>query len=306
MRRPERAARVGEHFLAERPGHRGNRDYLQRLGLAQWRQYACKPPCQHGLPRSRRAEEKDVVPTGGGDLQRSLRPGLPRDVGPVEIIARGARHRFRARRVRESVATQPAHKLTEICRGGELHAAHARSLSDIGARQDECLDLTAVRDVLRERQRAPYCSQRAVESKLSDEKAPDDGLGWDLTGGGKNAECNRKVERRPVLPDVSGREIDSQSPWRQCEAAVHQRGTYPVATFLHRTSRKSDDGPLGQPLRGVNLDCDGVGVYPDDGGRRNRCKHALSIASPNAGATPGARDRNRFMAQSAHERTSCP
>ncbi len=70
-----------------------DRSGLDRLPLAHWRQYAGEPLCKHALAGSRRAAHEDVVPAGGGDLERTFRHCLSLDLGEIGVCRIASRIR---------------------------------------------------------------------------------------------------------------------------------------------------------------------------------------------------------------------
>ena len=67
----------------EHAGHRVDARHLERLVVAERRQHAGEPAREHGLARSRRAGEQQVVTACGGDLEGAPASLLPTDVGEI-------------------------------------------------------------------------------------------------------------------------------------------------------------------------------------------------------------------------------
>src|SRR2546422_10181677 len=83
---------------------------------------------------------------------------------------------------------------------------------------------------------------------------PPEPLGRDLLRGGEDAYGDGQVERRPVLANVGGGEVDGDALQRERVAGVRERGVHALASFLDGTLRQSDGGEGGEAVRDVGLD----------------------------------------------------
>src|SRR3989449_10716208 len=89
---------------------------------------------------------------------------------------------------------------------------------------------------------------------------PPEPLGRDLLRGGEDAYGDGQVERRPVLANVGGGEVDGDALQRERVAGVRERGVHALASFLDGTLRQSDGGEGGEAVRDVGLDVHQIGV----------------------------------------------
>jgi hypothetical protein len=126
------------------------------------------------------------------------------------------------------------------------------------------------------RERASHCPELAIESELTDEYQTLNGVGGELPGCDEDADRDWQIERSAVLPYIGRREIDGDPTRRNFEAGVDQRRTDTLATLLHRARGEAHDRPLGQSLRGVDLDDDVVRIDADKGGRSDSGEHLPS------------------------------
>jgi hypothetical protein len=86
VRGAERPA-VGKRAPFDLAGHRRDHGDFEQLLRHERRQDGGEPRRQHRLARAGRADHEEVMPAGGGDLERALRALLPLDVLEVELRA---------------------------------------------------------------------------------------------------------------------------------------------------------------------------------------------------------------------------
>jgi len=84
---------------------------------------------------------------------------------------------------------------------------------------------------------------------------------------------NWQIEARPLLSNVSRREIHRRASARPVISAVRNRSGDAILTFLHRRIGQSDDHDGRQSAGRVHLDLDFVGINAKDGGRINFREH---------------------------------
>ena len=112
MRAAERAA-VGERAAFDHAGDRRDHRHFEQLGRRERRQDRRQPRRQHRLAGAGRADHQQVMPAGGGDLERALGALLALDVLEIEQAC------LRPRAPSAAGATAPA------CRGNDWRAGSA-------------------------------------------------------------------------------------------------------------------------------------------------------------------------------------
>ncbi len=130
----------------------------------------------------------------------------------------------------------------------------------------------------RDRQHALDRADRAIERELADKTETVERVALDFFRGRDHAERDRQIEARAFLFDIGRREIDRGPPARPKIAAVADRGRDPIAAFLHRRIRQSDDHDVGIAVGGVDLDLDFVSIDAEDGGGVDPGEHDARLA----------------------------
>src|SRR3989442_14747804 len=106
----------------EQPRYRVDPSHLERLFLVERRQDAREAARQHRLAGARRPAEQQVVPTGGGELERAARAVLSADVREVESVAQARRAVRGNVRLELEVAAQIPRGIGEGADWGRLRA----------------------------------------------------------------------------------------------------------------------------------------------------------------------------------------
>jgi hypothetical protein len=189
---------------------------FDRLVISERRQDPREALGEHRLPRPGRADQEDVVPARGRDLERALRGELSTDVGEVEL---GIRRHVRAggREVgRLDLIVVPAERPERRDRM-DADTRHGPRLRCVHARQpDGAASFPPGRG--EHGQGAPHAADGAVESQLAYEHAAVDRIPTgDLTRGEEDRHRDREIEAAAFLPDVRRREIDGDLPGRELE-----------------------------------------------------------------------------------------
>jgi hypothetical protein len=105
MRRAERSP-TGERERRIESCDRVDESALEGLGAFKRRQDGRQSSSQHGLPRTRRADEYDVVATGRSDHERSNRQVLTCDLAEIDIEGCGSGSSAECDRVRQAGSKQ--------------------------------------------------------------------------------------------------------------------------------------------------------------------------------------------------------
>ena len=195
VRRPERCSTDHADGRQTHAGGRVDHRGLEGQRRGQRRQQTRHPLGEHGLACARRADEQQVVPAGGGDLQRLAGGGLAAHVGQV-----GDR-RFVVDEVVVGLvgprrdAVEGVDDLAQVRGNSHPAGRDGPRLAERRPRHD--------RDQIVEgadhRSDTGDRTQRAVEPELADEAEPGDGLGRDLIVGDQQPDRDRQVEPGPAL-----------------------------------------------------------------------------------------------------------
>ena len=232
----------------QQPGDRVDPRHLERLAAGQRGRMPGKTPREHGLPGAGRAREEEVVPAGGGDLERAARPLLPADVGEVRGPRRG---RARPRTVVRSPAPRS--------RRGSRRRPPPRSRTGTGrtpARATPAADSTAhttqlepARDApLGDGERARDRPDAPVERELPDGRVLGEALRRKLPRRREHGQRDREVEPRSLLPERSGREVHRDpAVQRPLEGGGDDPAPHAVLRLLAGAVREPDDREAGMP-----------------------------------------------------------
>ncbi len=251
---PSRPAALALWWGARKGGRRGggvagageplrveNAEHLETRLLVERRQDARETTREHRLARARRSPEQQAMPSGRGDLERSLRERLATHLAQAgrAVVRRGPRRRLR-RRTGERIAThQMIEHLAE--RVGAEHA-DARRVPGEGEgvpRYDDLLH-TGVPQRQDRGERAARRAQSAVERELAEEASPREPLGVEgVAGRGQDRDGDREVEPRALLAQLRRGEIHGHAPIREGQARGGDRAADPRRALAH--------GGLGQP-----------------------------------------------------------
>ncbi len=175
---------------------------LERGVVVEARQQAGQPLGEHGLARTGRADEVEVVAAGRGDLERPLAGGLPDDVGQVRdlraVVVLGGRVGALGR---VAAAAQPARELPERAGLADVHAGDQRGLGAVALGDHDPLD-TGSPGGEDGGQHAAHRPQPPVQAELGE---PHDALhrgDRDDVGRAQHRHGQRQVEARADLAHV--------------------------------------------------------------------------------------------------------
>jgi hypothetical protein len=115
--------------------------HLERLVGIEGRRDGRQPAGEHRLSGAGRSREQQVMPTGGGDLQRASRAREPTHIGEIDglVVEFGVGGVVGGewRRLRPfGFALQARAQLRDRARRANLHAVHERRLGDVGRGHD--------------------------------------------------------------------------------------------------------------------------------------------------------------------------
>ena len=176
------------------------------------------------LPEPGGPDEQQVVPARRRDLERAPRDLLAAHVRQIESAdGRAARRACGASASAPGWALSARRSAARPARRGR--AARARRSPRPSPPRPRCRGHDDAPDPprprpRRDRQHAAHRPQRAVERQLADEQRVRDRVRADHLRRAQQADRDRQVERRAVLAQVGGREVDGDPARRQLEAAV--------------------------------------------------------------------------------------
>ena len=215
------------------------------------------------------------MPPSGGDLERPLRVRLPLYFPEVDVVLRPFRQEpgeihLRLRQL--GPAVQEVGQLGQIPSAQHADPSDDARLGHVLPRQHERFEPRRARRQ-RHRQRAAYGANRTLEPQLAEHHHPPEPLGRDLLRGGEDAHGDGEVERRPVLANIGGGEVDSDALQRERVAGVRERGIHALASLLDGTLRQSDGGEGGEAVGDVGFDVYQIGVDPEHRGGADASEH---------------------------------
>ena len=236
---------------ARKPCHRPDLGGLDHLLPAHVRQDAGQTLGHHGLARPRRADEQDVVPARGGDLQRTLDVLLTlhiREIRQRQLLGVHVRHRRGFDRL---LASQMPDELRDALHRNNLHVLGKGGLRRVLRRDEEASDPLAPGGD-GHRQRAGDGPQLPRQGKLAQEGAVRR-RGLDLTACREDPDQHGQIIERADLFLVRGGEIHGHAADREAEAVVFHRRPHALTRFLDRRIRQTDDVKGGQAVGDIDL-----------------------------------------------------
>ena len=203
--------------------------------------------------------------TRGGDGQRPLGVLLPADVGEVDVVVRRLleeRVKIQHRRLQRQLAGKKTHRVGQRTDAVDLDVVNHRSLAGVFVRHDQAAH--AVRPgQQRHRQRPLDWPHTTIEREFARDEILGGVLATNLIVAKQKAQCDRQVERRPLLLHVGGGKVDGRAGLRQQIAGVDDCAADAVNGFLHRRVGQTDQRYAEvSPPRHVDFDLTGLGVDP--------------------------------------------
>ena len=181
---------------------------------------------------------------GRGDFQRAPGGGLAADLRHVRAmkVFFGLRQAKRRRGVRRDLhfAAQKTNHLLQALHGNDGDSLDDGGLVGVGLGHQQAAHPFAL-GAQRQRQRAAYRAQLAVEPQLADQGVVPQLIAGDRAACGQHPHRQRQVEGHPFLADIGRRHVGGDPPAGEPEAGVADRRPHPLAAFLDRPLGQADD-----------------------------------------------------------------
>src|SRR5689334_11928187 len=116
MRSAKRSHAVADSILVQQSGDGMNRDYFERLVLAQRGENRRDAAREHRLARAGRADQQDIVTSGGGYFERALCSLLTDDFRKIGNRLRGTLDVSFVPCCRKTTVLEPARQLAKRAR----------------------------------------------------------------------------------------------------------------------------------------------------------------------------------------------
>ena len=218
---------------------------LQGFLLRHVRQNGGQPPGQHGFARSRGTDEQDVVPAGGGDLQRPLRVFLSHDIREVRAAVLIARLRFPHGSGGEGrFAPQMGNKLLHGLHSVNGHTPGQSCLGGVFRRHIELVYTRPLRGH-GHGQHAVYGPQPACEAQFP-HKSRVRRQGGNFFRRRQNTQQDGQIVHRALLASARRGQIHGDAADGVLGTAVFHRCPHPLPGLLHRRVRQTHDVKGGQ------------------------------------------------------------
>ena len=256
-------APVRERTAFQLAGHRLDHRDFEKFARTERRQDRGKPRGEHRFARARWAVHQQVVPSGGGDFERSLGAFLALDVAKVGQASR-ARGHGRFGPGHHLASLEMIGQLNQRTRGQHVHIAAGPGC--LGSRR-RWADQAKSSRIRRHRggQDAVHRRDRAVESELTKNAVPGERIGWDRADGGHHREGDGKVVMRAFLRQVRRSEVDGDALCRKRQSRCDQRGAHALARFRYGFVRQPHHHEHHRPRGDLDLDVDGARLDPLEG-----------------------------------------
>ena len=270
MRAAERPPR-GERAALDLARDRGDHRHFEQFGRRQRRQDRGQPRRQHRFAGAGRADHQQMMPAGGGDLERALGALLALDVAQVEQRFRALMD-FRLRPRQHLRALEMVGDLDQRIGRDDLDVgAGPRRLRAAGGGTDQAFVARIGAD--RRRQHARHRRDRSVEAELAEHRKTAQRVRRNGPDRRHQAERDRQIVVAAFLRHVGRRQIDRDSPRRQRQPRGDQRRTDPLPGLRHRLVGQSHDGERRQAGRNLHLHIDGAGFDALKGYGGNALNH---------------------------------
>jgi len=252
---------------------------LDRLGGGERREDRRDPLGEHRLAAAGRADHQAVVAARGRHAQSPLGGLLAADVGEVDVVGGEpvepfAHPRRRGRDV--EVAGEEPHGLGQRRHRDDLDVLDHGRFRGAGGRHHQPLERPV--GLVREpglagggdgdRQRAPRGPRESLQREFAHHGVVAEPFGGELAAAGEDAERDRQVERRRLLGQLGGGEVDDDPVVGPAEAGVdHRPGDAMRALADGRVGHADEHGGRQGPGRDVDLDVhrDGVDAEQREG-----------------------------------------
>ena len=281
MRRAERAQPDQSGARVEHARHAVNLGGLKRFFKCKRRQDGRHAFRQHRFSRSWRPDHQNVVAAGACDFEGALGGLLAANVFEIHMeLLRLAEQLI-------GIDLQPINAVAGIdvmndvkqrLDGIHFNAPDHGRFASVDLGHDHALHLRPT-GLDRDRQRAAYSAQAAVERKLADKERVGDLLLIQTAVCSENAESHGQIKAGTLLTDVGRGQINGDLGGWDVIAAVFQRRADPVAAFADSSIGQADSMKVvfrHFDARDIHFHFDNVGVNTVNGGAQGFIKHRNS------------------------------
>ena len=277
VRRAERAACARAALRRQEPGDGVDpRDLERRVG-AERRQDPGQPPREHRLARARRPGEQQVVPAGGGDLERAPRPLLAAHVGEVRHARAALPPAGRHGSGGSQLAAEVRDGLGEVARPARASTpASAASGADSGGHRSSSIPSRRAPSATA---RTPPTGRRRPSSASSPtaacRRSSDCGI-WREAA--RRASAIGRSKPGALLAQPRGCEVDGDAAARAVELRRGDAAADARARLLRRRGRRGRRSRTpARPSRDVRLDLDAARLEADERMRDRPCEHTGTL-----------------------------
>jgi hypothetical protein len=248
---------------------------FERFFQRQRWQNGRQPLGEHGLSGSRRANEKNIVTTGGGDLQRTLHRFLAFDLGKIyfvigDVLKEFFNVHFGGRDF--DFAFEERSGFAQVLDGNDAQTFHDGRFSGvIGGDEEAGLAIGA--GAKGDRQDAFDGTDGSGKGEFANHGKVVELVGLDLFAGGEDADGDGEIEAGAFFFDVGGSEVDGRAAHGEFEGGIADGGADAVLEFADGSIWKADDDDLGIAITGVDLDFNRIGFDAVNGGGQNAGQH---------------------------------
>ncbi len=226
-----------------------------------------QPLREHGLPGAGGTDHQKVVPSGGGDLQRTFGLFLAADLAEIEGIVADSAKKFREIDMDRGDLHPTAEKLHHL--GEPFHRDHLdpfnqRRLGGVFPRNDHPPDAEGPRFEGRG-EGAVDPLHASVQRKFAEEEIVGEGIRGHKALGGQNRHGDREVEGGALLFDVCGRQVYGDMMAREGVTGVLDGGLDSVFALPNGHVGEADGRKQREAGGEIDLDGDGMGLDADDG-----------------------------------------
>ena len=244
----------------QRPGQRAHGGHLHRLLDAEVGQQTGQPAGEHRLAGPGRADEQQVVPTRGRDLDGAAGDVLADDVGEVVHGGPWPQPGTGRRCGERGLPPQPREDLGEVGGPEQFDAVDEGGLVESPDRDDDARDPRPPRghDA---RQYPADVAHPAVEGELAEQDDALEGTRAQPAVGGEDPAGQGDVVARALLGQRRRRERQGDLALRPVLPGVHHGGADPVAGLGEGGVGQPDQRQPRQPGPDVGLDLHQVAVH---------------------------------------------
>jgi hypothetical protein len=176
--------------------------HLERLVSSERGEDRGEAPSEHRLAGPRRADEQEVVPTGGGDLERAPRVALAAHVAEIGALRRRLHHiGLPPHDLRNAPVPQERDDVVERLGAHDLEVFDQTRLGDVRGRYDDAPEPRAG-DRDRDREHSRRRDQRPLQREFAHEREVGGPHLRHLTGRDEDTHRDGKIEPGTVLAEV--------------------------------------------------------------------------------------------------------